>query len=264
MDLFVAYKAGFLFRLGMEYAINPKIARMIKPDWSTIAKDADFKEGDHPRDKDGKFKSGSGSSGSLEQAKKKFDELSKKDRKYALKATSAEISKIHNDIASRYPEKERTNKQVNSLNLYKKKINALIQQQSLDIQRKIKQVSINPDGLSVFPEISNEMAKKLGIKNKQIVLTLYCQKRILAAHRELDAEALSKGLAFSLYTDSEIIHLKSNAPNYKRFGVVLDDNTFHDVIFDIQERNGFYEIVHFHKNKNLEKERRKIEMEGRP
>lgn len=107
------------------------------------------------------------------------------------------------------------------------------------------------------------MAKKLGIENKQIILTLYCQKRILAAHRELDAKALSDGLAFSLYSNSEVIHLKSNAPNYKRFGVVLDDKEFNDVIFDIEEKNGFYEIVHFHKNKYLQKERQKIEMEGR-
>lgn len=66
MDLLTAYKLGFLFRLGMEYVINPRIAQMIKPDWSTIAKDADFKEGDHPRDKDGKFKSGSSSSKYIE------------------------------------------------------------------------------------------------------------------------------------------------------------------------------------------------------
>lgn len=94
MDLLAAYKLGFLFRLGMEYAINPRIAQKIKPDWSTIAKDADFKEGDHPRDKDGKFKSGSGSLGgsqSLEQAKKKFEELGEKDRRFALTATSDEI-----------------------------------------------------------------------------------------------------------------------------------------------------------------------------
>ena len=55
MDLIAAFQIGYAFRLGYEFARRPHIACLINA--KAIANDADFKEGEHPRDKDGKFKS---------------------------------------------------------------------------------------------------------------------------------------------------------------------------------------------------------------
>lgn len=258
-----AFQMGVAFRLGYEYALHPELASLIKLrtiQARLITNDAEFKENEHPRDKDGRFKSEGSSNATnsikrdLKQARAYFDSLSKIDDKYAQTLSPSRIADIDKQIALRYPPTEPTAKQIKSRNNYKALINNLIQNQTSDVQEKIKNSSINPNGLTIFPEISDSMAKKLGLKNKRVILTLYCQKRILAAHKELNTDNLAKGLSFSLYSNSKIIPLEANISGYKRFGVVLDKKAVNDVILDLRVNAGFYEVVHFHKNGKIKTE----------
>ena len=64
LNVATAFQMGVAFRLGVEYALRPEIASLIKAKLvqaRLITNDAEFKENQHPRDKDGKFKSGNSS-----------------------------------------------------------------------------------------------------------------------------------------------------------------------------------------------------------
>lgn len=71
LNIATAFQMGVAFRLGYEYALHREIASLIKAkivQARLITNDAEFKENQHPRDKDGKFKSGKNLGHTIEDA----------------------------------------------------------------------------------------------------------------------------------------------------------------------------------------------------
>lgn len=232
MDLIAAFQIGYAFRLGYEYAHRSHIACLINV--KAIANDAEFKEGEHPRDKDGKFKAGSGTV-------KEITDFN--HEKYAKIASTETI----NAILAKYPQHKITDKVRNKQEEYQNKISALINKQKPKVKTLINQITLNPKGLTELPAIPHSVAKKLGIKPKKILLPLEVQLRTYSRHPDISPENLKYGLGLSLYGDGARVYDRNKRETYLHFTYEVSPNTKNDVVIEVREKSDAYEIIHFMK-----------------
>lgn len=238
LNIATAFQMGVAFRLGVEYALRPEIASLIKTKLvqaRLITNDAEFKENQHPRDKDGKFKSGGG------DVNKSID---RERDKYASIASPEYVAYIDN----KYPAPVITEKLKATQTRYQERLNSSIAEQTPKAQTLIRQIKINPNGVTVFPALPHSVAKQLGLKNsKKIIMSLEVQKRIYFRHPDVSPENLRCGLGLSLYGAGSRTYDNKQRETYLHFTYKVTHSTINDTVLEIKEKADAYELVHFMK-----------------
>ncbi len=229
-----AFQMGVAFRLGYEYALHPELASLIKLraiQARLITNDAEFKENEHPRDKDGRFKSGDG-------------DVNKSIDKYASIASPEYVAYINN----KYPAPVITEKLKATQARYQERLNSSIAEQTPKAQTLIRQIKINPNGVTIFPALPHSVAKQLGLKNsKKIIMSLEVQKRIYFRHPDVSPENLRCGLGLSLYGAGSRACDNKQRETYLHFTYEVTHSTINDTVLEIKEKADAYELVHFMK-----------------
>lgn len=173
-----------------------------------------------------------------------FEDLNLKE-KYEPRVSALTRGYLYRKFPTVKPNaKQKRSREVTKQNL-DKNIEALPEKN----QKLIKELKLNPDGLTKFASVPLSFYKDLGLDpNKSVVMTLSACMRILHDHPEVGRENLKKGLGICLYGEKHLTPLESNRKHYKRFGLRISSESFCDVALDIRETNGHYEIFHFHSN----------------
>lgn len=205
------------FALGFVFALGEIAARR-----EQLAFDSTFIEEEHPRDQKGQF--------------------SKVQNKYDTQANSKQILAIK----AKYPDAQPNEKQKSARIKYQSQLDDAIKEQTPKTQNLIKQVKLNPNGLTKMPPIPHSVLKKLGLKNtKPVYLPLESQLRILSRHPELSAENLRSGLALSLYGNGERHYDRERRETYLHFTYDIKGHTKNDIVLEIREKAEAFEVVHF-------------------